>query len=167
MAALEEERRSRSQTDEAYKEHRAATADYVKGTRAVEKELEERLASQAAAAAVSVAHAQALEQQAVWQAEEEASIVGSLENTSGFFKSELEVREKQLGQVGRRYEELRELLRDVEDQVEVHSRHEACAHATADKIVAEERDRALDELRTVERAARAAKAEGGVLRMVA
>jgi uncharacterized protein involved in exopolysaccharide biosynthesis len=64
-----------------------------------------------------VAHAQALEQQAVWRVEEEASIVESLEKSSGFFEGELEIREQQLGQVGRRYVELRDLLQDVEEQV--------------------------------------------------
>jgi hypothetical protein len=104
--ALEEERRGRHQTNEAYLEHRAATAAYVKGTRAAEKELKEQLANQAASVAAAVAHAQALEQQAVWRVEEEASIVESLERISGFFEGELEVREQQLGQVGKRYAEL-------------------------------------------------------------
>jgi hypothetical protein len=90
-----------------------------------------------------------------------------MENKSSFFRNELQVRTQQLSQVGKRYVELRELLRDVEEQVEVHNRHEACARTEADEVVAEERDQALGELRTAERAARAARAEGSVLRMVA
>ena len=90
-----------------------------------------------------------------------------MENNSSFFRNELQVGTQQLSQVWKRYVELRELLRDVEEQVEAHNRHEAFARTEADEVVAEERDQALGELRAAERAARTARAESSVLRMVA
>jgi hypothetical protein len=77
------------------------------------------------------------------------------------------MQERQLDQVGRRYAELRDLLHGVEERVELHSQLEVRAHAAADGAIAEERDRAIGELRSAERAARAANAESSVLRAVA
>jgi hypothetical protein len=92
-AALEEERQSRRRTTEAYDEHREATAAFVKGNRISEARLEEKMASQAVTSSTLLAHAQAVEQSAVWRVEEEAGVVESLENSAGFFESELEIRE--------------------------------------------------------------------------